>query len=138
MVKKDRPKLGEQIRSYRESAGMTQEDLSAAAKVPVNSLSDWERGVRTPRLESLIDIAESLRVGLDDLVYRSPAEAALARGDASKVLERVLQRAISNLEVATKTPDPAEAARMATETLGYMRYATADATVPTPERPSDG
>lgn len=38
----------EQIKSIRSSTGMSQARFAAAYEIPVRTLEDWERGVRTP------------------------------------------------------------------------------------------
>lgn len=38
----------EQIKSIRRSTGMSQARFAAAFEIPVRTLEDWERGLRTP------------------------------------------------------------------------------------------
>lgn len=38
----------EQIKSIRSSTGMSQARFSEAYEIPVRTIQDWERGVRTP------------------------------------------------------------------------------------------
>lgn len=61
-------KLGRQIKKYRLLKKMTQDELSIAADVTSNFISDLERGVKGCSLETLILIANTLDVSLDVLL----------------------------------------------------------------------
>lgn len=36
------------VKSLRETAGLTQKAMSAMFKIPLRTVSDWERGLRKP------------------------------------------------------------------------------------------
>ena len=59
--------LGMRIRYLREQEKMTLEDLSFAANVNKNYLSDLERGSRNPTVKILERIALALNVSLENL-----------------------------------------------------------------------
>lgn len=61
-------KLGKQICKYRLLKKMTQNELSIAADVTRNFLSDLERGVKGCSIDTLILIANALDVSLDILL----------------------------------------------------------------------
>ena len=54
--------LGKRIQKYREKAGMTQVGVSW------NHLGAIERGVKTPKLETLVRIINVLEVSADDVM----------------------------------------------------------------------
>jgi transcriptional regulator with XRE-family HTH domain len=54
--------LGLKIRFYRESAGLTQGQLSELVNISQNFLSQIENGKRTPSLKTLIKISEILKM----------------------------------------------------------------------------
>ena len=60
--------LGERIKHCREERHYTQEALAEAVNYSSEHISVIERGVKPPRLERLVDIANALEVGLDELV----------------------------------------------------------------------
>ena len=67
-------KIGERIRSVRESLGHTQRQVAEAARMPSQYLSDLERGRNAnPGLDILSRLAEAMDVGVDDLVGRGRA-----------------------------------------------------------------
>lgn len=56
----DQIALGKRIKAAREKADMTQEDLAAAVDYSVDHMSVVERGVKSPKLEKLVAIANIL------------------------------------------------------------------------------
>lgn len=64
----DQIALGKRIKAARERACMTQEALAAAVDYSVDHMSVVERGVKAPKLEKLVAIANALNVGTDELL----------------------------------------------------------------------
>lgn len=60
--------IGARIKAAREKAGMTQEDLAAALEMSPTHISVIERGVKSPKLETLVNIANALNVSSDTLL----------------------------------------------------------------------
>ena len=79
----DQVALGKRIKAARERVGMTQEDLAAA----VDYVSVVERGVKPPKLEKLVAIANVLNVGTDELLQDSLNAATMLR--ATELSERL-------------------------------------------------
>ena len=63
--------LGKRIRSYRKPNHMTQAQLGEKASVEPSNISHIERGATKVSLPTLVKIANSLKVSLDDLLYDS-------------------------------------------------------------------
>ena len=60
--------VGERVRHYRQIRGMTQAEAAKLAKVSVQTWSRLERGAgQNNTLSTLANIADTLRVGIDDL-----------------------------------------------------------------------
>lgn len=57
--------MSEKICSAREASGMSPADLAAACGVSERTISNYERGTRTPDLETLIKICRALNVSSD-------------------------------------------------------------------------
>ena len=77
--------MGERIKHFREERGYTQEALAEAVNYSSEHISVIERGVKPPRLERLVDIANALEVGLDELL-----------GEDLKVTTKVKASALSD------------------------------------------
>lgn len=60
--------IGKNIRAARKAVGLTQEELAQRLNVPFQSVSQWERGVRKPKIESLRRIAEAIGTTVDALL----------------------------------------------------------------------
>lgn len=63
--------LGENIRTARKAANMTQEELAAALGVRHPAISKWERGECFPALPTLVRLANVLGSSVDDLLGRT-------------------------------------------------------------------
>lgn len=61
-------KFGHRIKYYRQQMNYTQEQLAEKAKITTNYLSAIERGIKVPRLETFVTIANSLDVSSDELL----------------------------------------------------------------------
>lgn len=83
----DQVALGKRIKAARERVGMTQEDLAAAVDYSVDHVSVVERGVKPPKLEKLVVIANVLNVGTDELLQDSSNAATMLR--ATELSERL-------------------------------------------------
>jgi len=67
----DMIKIGGRIRNERKKHNFTLAELSERASISSNFLGNIERGVDTPSVETLINIANALFVGVDTLVKES-------------------------------------------------------------------
>ena len=68
--------VGARIKAAREKAGMTQEDLAAAVDMSPTHISVIERGIKSPRLETFVKIANALHVSSDALLQDVVANAS--------------------------------------------------------------
>lgn len=60
--------LSENLKSFRKSKGLTQEELAIRLKVVRQTVSKWEKGLSVPDADTLIRIAEILEVNVSDLL----------------------------------------------------------------------
>jgi transcriptional regulator with XRE-family HTH domain len=60
--------IGERIRELRLQKGISQEDLSNEAEVPLSQIGRIERGENNPTISTLFVIAQALQVDLKSLV----------------------------------------------------------------------
>lgn len=64
----DLSNIGKRIQNRREELGMKQEELAECVSLSPNYMSAIERGVKIPRLETFIRIANALEVSTDILL----------------------------------------------------------------------
>ena len=94
--------IGARIKAERERAGYTQEDLAAELDMSPTHISVLERGLKTPKLETLVRIANTLHVSTDMLLQDvatyasdgiaselSMAIAKLPRKEQEKILNAI-------------------------------------------------
>ena len=69
----------EQIRAYRSSLGLSQEELAEAVYVTRQTVSNWENGKSYPDIQSLLRLSALYGVSLDQLI----------KGDAERMKEKI-------------------------------------------------
>lgn len=93
--------LGKRIKAAREKKNMTQEELAAAVDYGVGHISVIERGVKPPKLDKLVAIANILGVGTDYLLQDDLDTAtAIQATELSRKLGTLspeLQRKVMNI-----------------------------------------
>jgi len=70
MANKTKKTLGERLREVRETAGVSQKELSFQTKLSQQAISLWERDERIPNIQACIALANYYNMSLDDLVGR--------------------------------------------------------------------
>ncbi len=68
-----RRQVGEQIRHVREHHNLSQQDVCGRSGIDVATYSRIEQGHSSPKLDTLIRIADAIGVDLEDLVHREAA-----------------------------------------------------------------
>ena len=64
--------FAERLRAARSSRGLTQVRLAELLGISPRVYNRWERGAATPKLDTIVRLAEILDVSLDELVGRRP------------------------------------------------------------------
>lgn len=59
---------GQRIKEARKRAGMTQSELAQKLNIPFQSVSQWERDLRNPKIETLLRISAALKVDVNWLM----------------------------------------------------------------------
>ncbi len=62
--------LPERLKELREAHQLSQSQIAIALKTNQSTYSNWENGIRTPNIKTLIEIADYYRISLDSLVGR--------------------------------------------------------------------
>jgi len=60
--------IGERIKEFRLRAGLTQSELAEKLGIPYQSIGQWERGLRSPKYETLQKIAKALQIPAYELI----------------------------------------------------------------------
>ena len=67
------PSLGQRLRDRRKELGKTQQQVAEEASLTVGFISQIERGISTPSLASLYNVAKALEATVDMFVSSAPA-----------------------------------------------------------------
>lgn len=70
--------FGDRLRKIRESRLLSQRQLADGITIDVTQISRYERGVVMPNAETLVDLAEFLRVSVGMLLVGEEEPAAIA------------------------------------------------------------
>jgi len=92
-VEMDLSPIGSRIKAARENKKMTQEDLAALLDMSTTHISVIERGVKPPKLETFIRIANVLGVSSDYLlmdIIDNPAD--VVAGEISELISKLSQK----------------------------------------------
>ena len=71
----DSKKIGEAIKLARKKNKLSQKELSELCDIPVISIGRYERGERTPSINTLCDISEALGINPMDLMGEKEKDA---------------------------------------------------------------
>lgn len=90
--------LSDNIKNYRKSANMSQEELAMQLHIVRQTLSKWENALSVPDADQLISLAKVLHVGVNDLLgtdIKDPGdikELAKALADANEEIARYAEK----------------------------------------------
>lgn len=88
----DMKQIGQRIRTAREAAGITQETLAQAVGCTAKHIGAIERGIKAPKLDTFISIANTIGISADYLLQdqlERPSE--LLTGELISVLAMLPQ-----------------------------------------------
>ena len=72
--------LGDELRTAREAAGMTQEELAFAAELDRTYISQLERDKKSPTIDVLFRLCDAMGVRLSELIARVEGTRTGKRG----------------------------------------------------------
>ena len=73
--------FGEKLESLRN--GMTQKEFAASLHTPINTYTNWVRGLREPSMSAIVSLCTQLSVSADWLLGISPSKVTAATFDHS-------------------------------------------------------
>ena len=79
--------VGKNIKKYRVSENMSQEDLAEHLNVTRQAVSNWETGKTQPDIETLHNISMILDVSIEELIYGTERKSVIIKertGNAAK------------------------------------------------------
>jgi transcriptional regulator with XRE-family HTH domain len=77
MLNKESQFLAENLKAYRTKRGYTQEEFSKLSGLARTTITNIESGEANPALDKLVQIANALNVGVDQLITKQKAQITL-------------------------------------------------------------
>lgn len=97
--------IGRRIKAARENAGLTQEDLAKIIDCTPQHISAMERGLKSPRLDTFVTIANATHVSADyllsDNLEESTAPANILSLTYSALSTDMQRRVLKIIEIMT-------------------------------------
>lgn len=75
--------IGNKIKEYRKLKGLTQKELARAVGMGDTTIANYEKGLRTPKKNTLFKLANAFDISIDDLF--PPIESAKLKQNVTKV-----------------------------------------------------
>lgn len=75
--------IGNKIKEYRKLKGLTQKELAKAVGMGDTTIANYEKGLRTPKKNTLFKLANAFDISIDDLF--PPIESAKSKQNVTKV-----------------------------------------------------
>lgn len=75
--------IGNKIKEYRKLKGLTQKELAKAVGMGDTTIANYEKGLRTPKKNTLFKLANAFDISIDDLF--PPIESAKPKQNVTKV-----------------------------------------------------
>ena len=86
--------VGSYIRENRKSKGWSQEELGLRAGVSVNHVSKLERGLASPKLETVVKLCTALHISLDYLAYKLISELDVSQDDYREMIANSIENEV--------------------------------------------
>ena len=67
------------LKNIRKTKGLTQENVSSLANVPLRTISRWEAGKTTPSVKTLVKVAKGLGCSTDELLGVNNEKGEIAK-----------------------------------------------------------
>lgn len=83
--------IGEKIKDYRKQKGWTQLELGKKIGMGKNAISNYEKGFRTPKKDTMFALAEAFNISIDDLFPPTSIKDTpqTAQNDRDELLEEL-------------------------------------------------
>ena len=79
--------LSDNLRYYRKTNRMTQKELASVLGTNNTNISNWEKGISKPDIETLIRISKYFEVSLDELLFKEKRQIDKVRGQTPAYLQ---------------------------------------------------
>ena len=95
--------LGKRIKKLREDNNKTVKEVALNVGVSESTYYNWERGVKVPTIDSLINLAEIYSVSFDELLDRKGIAGLTTKIEMNHAIAEEIKRITTTLEAVSKS-----------------------------------
>ena len=77
--------IGKNLKKYREATGLSQQELANCIAVTRQTISNWERGVSLPDIDTVLLLAKEFHVEAVDILYNERPRTEFQLGKPSRI-----------------------------------------------------
>ena len=105
--------IGAKIKEFRLKRNLTQKELAKIVNVGDTTIANYEKGFRSPKKDTMFDLANAFNISIDDLfppVQKNAVESTNPLPDASDLLtqqitDKVVQLTTQNKKIVLRTSE---------------------------------
>lgn len=105
--------IGEKIKHYRLKNGWTQQELGSKLGISKNAIGNYEKGIRSPKKDTMFDLASAFKISIDDLfpaVQKNIPESTHSLSDSpdsltQQINDTVVQLTTTNKKIVLRTSE---------------------------------
>jgi len=104
--------IGEKIKQYRLKNGWTQQELGSRIGISKNAIGNYEKGIRSPKKDTMFDLASAFKISIDDLFPQIKKDSSTANplpnapdSLTQQINETVVQLTTHNKKIVLRTSE---------------------------------
>lgn len=104
--------IGEKIKQYRLKNGWTQQELGSRIGISKNAIGNYEKGIRSPKKDTMFDLASAFKISIDDLFPQIKKDSSTANplpnapdSLAQQINDTVVQLTTHNKKIVLRTSE---------------------------------
>lgn len=104
--------IGEKIKQYRLKNGWTQQELGSKIGISKNAIGNYEKGIRSPKKDTMFDLASAFKISIDDLFPQIKKDSSTANPLpktpdllTQKINDTVVQLTTHNKKIVLRTSE---------------------------------
>ena len=102
----------EKIKQYRLKNGWTQQELGSKIGISKNAIGNYEKGIRSPKKDTMFDLASAFKISIDDLFPQIKKDSSTANPLpktpdllTQKINDTVVQLTTHNKKIVLRTSE---------------------------------
>lgn len=104
--------IGEKIKQYRLKNGWTQQELGSKIGISKNAIGNYEKGIRSPKKDTMFDLASAFKISIDDLFPQIKKDSSTTTSLPNapdlltqQITDKVVQLTTHNKKIVLRTSE---------------------------------